>query len=114
MQCRSRDISTSLYVRGGIVRIIRLVFFFIILLLGLSFAVLNADPVKLDYYFGSWQAPLSLLLVTAMTLGVAFGILACMGILLRLKREVGKLRKSAQLAQEEITNLRALPLKGTE
>lgn len=95
-------------------RIIRLVFFFIILLLGLSFAVLNAEPVKLNYYFGSWQAPLSLLLVAAMTLGVVFGIVACMGMLLGLKREVGKLRKSAQLAQEEVENLRALPLQGTE
>ncbi len=110
----SRDISTSLYVRGGIVRIIRLLFFFIILLLGLSFAVLNAESVKLDYYFGSWQAPLSLLLAMVMTLGVVLGTLACMGMLLRLKRELSKLRKSAQLAQEEITNLRALPLKGTE
>lgn len=95
-------------------RIIRLLFFFIVLLLGLSFAMLNAEPVELKYYFGNWQTPLSLLLVTAMTLGVVFGILACMGIILRLKREVGKLRKTAQLAQEEVTNLRALPLKDPE
>ena len=95
-------------------RIVRLIFYILILLLGLTFAGLNAGPVELNYYFGSWQTPLSLLLVAAMTLGVVFGILASMGRLLRLKREVSALRKSAQLAQTEVANLRALPLKGIE
>lgn len=95
-------------------RIVRLIFYILILLLGLSFAVLNAQNISLNYYFGMWQAPLSLTLVLALALGALLGIVACLGLLMKLKREISTLQKAAKLSETELMNLRAMPLKDPE
>ncbi len=95
-------------------RIVRLIFYILILLLGLSFAVLNAQNISLNYYFGMWQAPLSLTLVLALALGALLGIVACLGLLMKLKREISTLQKAAKLSETELMNLRAIPLKDPE
>lgn len=95
-------------------RIVRLVFYILILLLGISFAVINGENISLNYYFGVWQAPLSLALVLVMALGALLGVLACLGLLMKLKNEVSTLRKAAKLSETEVMNLRAIPLKDAE
>jgi putative membrane protein len=92
-------------------RILFLVVFLVVAVFGLSFALMNAGDVQLDYYFGSFTAPLSLILVLALALGAVLGVLASIGMMLGQKREVAKLRKSVKLAEKEVSNLRALPLK---
>jgi len=74
--------------------------------------VLNAEAVEFNYYFSSRQIPLSLVLVLAMFTGAILGVLASTGVIVGLKREAAKLRKSIELAEKEITNLRAIPIKG--
>lgn len=95
-------------------RIIRFVFYILVLLLALSFAVLNADSVLLNYHFGSWRIPLSLALVVFMALGALFGIIASLGLVMKLKSEINSLRRTAKHKEAEVINLRALPLKDTE
>jgi lipopolysaccharide assembly protein A len=92
-------------------RIITFAVLLLVTLLGLTFALMNADVVQLDYYFGSVQAPLSLVVVIAIIIGAALGVLASVGIVLGQKRELAKLRKTAKIAAEEVSNLRSLPLK---
>jgi len=92
-------------------RIITFAVLLLVTLLGLTFALMNADVVQLDYYFGSFQAPLSLVVVIAIIVGAALGVLASVGIVLGQKRELAKLRKTAKIAAEEVSNLRSLPLK---
>jgi putative membrane protein len=92
-------------------RIITFVLLLLVSLLGLTFALMNAEAVQIDYYFGSVQAPLSLVVVIAIIIGAGFGVLASTGIVLGQKRELAKLRKSNKLANQEISNLRSLPLK---
>ena len=92
-------------------RIIKLILLFLIVLLGAVFAVLNADPVNFNYYFGSHELPLSLIMTLAMGVGVLLGMLACMGLMFGMKRENLQLRRKSQLASQEVNNLRALPLK---
>ena len=92
-------------------RIITFILLLLVSLLGLTFALMNAEMVKLDYYFGSLQAPLSLVVVIAIIIGAGLGVLAAMSIVVGQKRELAKLRKSARIAEEEVSNLRSLPLK---
>lgn len=92
-------------------RIIVFALLLLVSLLGLSFALMNAEPVNLDYYFGVMNAPLSLVVVIAIVIGAGLGVFASMGIVLSQKRELAKLRKSAKIAEEEVSNLRSLPLK---
>ncbi|NOX75185.1 MAG: DUF1049 domain-containing protein [Gammaproteobacteria bacterium] len=92
-------------------RIFLFVVLFLVALLGLSFALMNADPVGLSYYFGSIQAPLSLVVVLALALGAGLGVLASLGMLVNQKRELARLRRSEKMAATEVKNLRSLTLK---
>ncbi len=92
-------------------RIIKLILLMLIVMLGAVFAVLNAEPVQFNYYFGSRELPLSLVMIIVMGLGVLLGIFACMGMMFGMKRENILLKRKSQLASQEVNNLRALPLK---
>jgi len=68
-------------------------------LLALTFAVKNTDPVVVRYYLGmEWQVPLIFALLVVFCLGVASGIVAGLGYMLRLRRENARLRKQTGLS----------------
>jgi len=83
----------------------------LIVLLGIIFAVLNAEPVQLNYYFNSREMPLSLAIILSMFLGAILGVLASVVLILKYKNEISRLRKAADIAAKEISNLRAIPIK---
>jgi len=83
----------------------------LIALLGVIFAILNAEPVQFNYYFGSTQTPFSLAIVIAMLVGAMLGLLAGLGMIMKAKRQVSRLRRSAEITEKEIANLRAIPIK---
>lgn len=93
------------------VRIIYILLIVLLVVIGLVFAVLNAEPVQLNYYFGGASIPLSLLLLLAIIIGAVLGILASATVLVKNKREVAHLRKSIEIAEKEVANLRAIPLR---
>jgi putative membrane protein len=90
-------------------RILSLVFFLIVLVCGLFLGLLNAQPVRVDYYFGARELPLSLVLVAAVLLGAVCGVLAALGSIFRKSREIARLRKEIKLTGKELSNLRSLP-----
>ncbi len=92
-------------------RLIRLILFLLVMLVGAALAVMNADLVNLNYYFGSRELPLSVLLVGAVFVGAILGMVAGLGGMMRVKRENANLRRQARLASEEVNNLRSLPIK---
>lgn len=64
----------------------------IILLFGISFALLNASIVNFHYYFGTRQLPLSLLLGLSFSLGILIGWLLNFSQWLRAKRTIFSLK----------------------
>lgn len=93
------------------VRILTVVFLLILLIVGVSFSSLNSESVELNYYFGTKELPLSLSLVIAIGVGAIFGLLGSLGVIMRLKRQVMKLKKSVKSAEREASHLRATPAK---
>jgi len=93
------------------VRFLKLIFIFLIMIIGAALAVMNADPVQLNYYFGSIQLPLSVVLVGSIAAGAVLGLLATLAGFFRLKRQNVELRRKAKLASQEVNNLRAIPIK---
>jgi putative membrane protein len=91
------------------------IFKFLILLtvvaLGAGLAALNAEPVRFDYYFAVVRLPLSLILVGALAIGALLGVLAGLSVALEVRRENARLRRKARVTEQEITNLRTLPLQ---
>ena len=94
-------------------RIIGVLFFILIAVTGIAFAVQNADPVTLNYYLGSVETPLSLALVGALGLGALLGVIASTGVIFGMKREISKLRRERKNTEKEIMNLRNIPIKGS-
>lgn len=85
----------------------------VVILLGIIFAVLNAENVQLNYYFGSQELPLSLAMVMSMIVGAVLGVLASINLILRSRREISRLRKVSAMAEKEVANLRAIPIKNS-
>lgn len=92
-------------------RVIGLVVALAIVFFGLSFSVLNAQRVGLDFYFGNAEVPLSMILFIALFLGAILGVLAAFGLVLRQRREMARLRRRVSDAQKELAELRKLPIR---
>ncbi len=92
-------------------RLLGFVLLIIVIGFGLSFALLNADSVHLDYYLGTVNIPLSLALALAFALGAFFGVLAVSGVLLRQRRDLALRTRRLGQCEQELDELRKLPLK---
>lgn len=81
------------------------------IIFGIVFAVLNAENVQLNYYLDSIELPLSLVLVLAMIIGAILGIFASLSFIISSRRNASKLKRSVEVAEKEIVNLRNIPIK---
>ena len=92
-------------------RLIKLLIILVLIIIGAAFAVHNGESVVLNYYFGSQELPLSLLLIGTLIIGAIVGMVSATGSILRLKRENAALRRKSKVVAEEVENLRTIPLK---
>lgn len=92
-------------------RIISYIFLIIVIVLGITFATLNSQTVTINYYVGHRELPLSLLLVSIFAAGCIVGLIVSSWAVLKNKIKNRRLRKRLELADKEIENLRAIPLK---
>ncbi len=89
-------------------RLISYLFLLLVLLLGLSFAALNADPVAISYYIGKSMIPLSLLLVYTLGIGIFLGLFTTIFPLFRLKKENRVLKNAIAKAATTPSNTSAI------
>ena len=92
-----------------VIKFILLVFF---LILGAAFAIINDQPVELDLYFLVTSLPLSLILLLATGVGILMGAFVSAFYFMRLRRENAVLRRQSRLVEQEVKNLRSLPISG--
>lgn len=92
-------------------RIISYFLMLIILIFGMTFAILNSASVTIDYYLGHSTLPLSLLLVIVFALGCFIGMFVGVWLLIKAKIVNYRLTQRLGLAEKEIDNLRAIPLQ---
>jgi lipopolysaccharide assembly protein A len=60
----------------------------------LGFALKNMDNVAVRYFLGfEWQAPLVLVLLMFFAFGIAFGIIASIGVILAQRRRIAALTR---------------------
>jgi lipopolysaccharide assembly protein A len=82
------------------------------LLLGITFAFQNRQEIDITYYFGlQWRGSVSIALLAALTIGVVVGYLASLRMVLRMQRQLVQARKEVRQIEQEVMNLRALPIK---
>lgn len=93
-------------------RVLYVVVAIVVIFFGITFAFHNRGNVDVNYYFGiSWSGPLALALLTTLAVGVAIGFLASLRTLLRLQRQLAAARKEVRQVEQEVQNLRALPIR---
>lgn len=92
-------------------RIILSVFYLLLILLGISFAALNAASVPVNLYFTKWTLPISVLMIGMLALGVFVGFLLFFARYWRLKAEYHRLNNQLKLTEREIKNLRSIPIQ---
>lgn len=93
----------------------RVLFYLTILVLvaiGVLLARLNADEITFHFYFSSVSAPLALLLYASVVIGAFSGVILTFGWVLHTRREAVRLRKKLHVCEQEIKNLREIPIKG--
>jgi len=84
----------------------------VLLLAGIAFALHNKQIVEVGYYFGlRWDGPLSVALLTTFVLGALAGWLAGLRMVVRMQRQLVQARKEIRSIEQEVSNLRALPIK---
>ena len=94
-------------------RIIGLIFFLIVLFLGVTFAVLNAQEVAVNYYLGTSHLPLSLLIVIVLGVGVIMGWGVGFWLWLKVKAENIRLSYRTKNLEKELNQLRTSPVQET-
>lgn len=95
-------------------KVMKLLSYIVILLLvifGTMFAVLNANSVAFNYYLGQTHLALSLLLAISLFIGVLFGVCICSLRLMAQYFAIRRLRHQLKQVQQEVKNLRDIPIK---
>lgn len=92
-------------------RLFRFAVYLIVALVALVLALLNAQAVQFNYYYGQVEVPLSLIVAIGIAVGALLGVMASLGIVIKTKRQATVNRRHADIAEKELAKLRALPLK---
>ncbi len=74
-------------------RLLSLLILTFAVLLGISFAILNADLVTVHYYIGVQQVPLSILILSVLVLGIVIGLIVSFPTLVRLRMELRRVNR---------------------
>ncbi len=92
-------------------RIIMTLFYLILMVIGVSFAALNASSVPVNFYIVTFKMPVSVLMIVTLGVGIVVGFFLFLARYWRLKNEHRKLKTQLKLTEKEIKNLRAIPLQ---
>lgn len=92
-------------------RIIYLILILVVTLITVTFTLLNSQPVKVNYYFGSYEIDLLIVVVICLVIGAFLGVMAALGKVFSLKQEMSRKDKKIKITEKELENLRSLPLK---
>jgi putative membrane protein len=92
-------------------KLIRFLLGIVIALLGAAFAYLNPDEVGVNYYFGTLQLPLGVLILGLLGAGMVIGAAASLLPLVRARRQTHRMERRANVADRELQNLRTMPVK---
>ena len=85
------------------VRVLKVFFLLVIVLVGLELHVKNPQLVVIDYYLGTVQLPVSLLIACMLLLGAVLGVLVNLSVVVRLRRKIGELKRSLKSVDQQLT-----------
>ena len=89
-----------------------LLLFVVLVAFGLTFSIKNPQLIELNYYPDiAISAPVVVVLLVTLILGVVIGVLVMLVSRFSRARELKRVQKENKKLSEEIENLRGLPIK---
>jgi putative membrane protein len=88
-----------------------IIFYLLLILVGVTFAALNASSVQVNFYIKTVTMPISVLMTIVLGIGVLLGLFLFITRYWRLKVDYVKIKNQLKLTEKEIKNLRDIPLK---
>lgn len=88
-------------------------FWIVVVIIGITFSGLNSQTVAINYYLGETTLHLPILLLLTLVIGVVFGLIIALPSLLKKKNTARHLKQQIKQAEQEISNLRNIPIKET-
>lgn len=88
-------------------------FWIVVVIIGITFSGLNSQIVTINYYLGETTLHLPILLLFTLLIGVVFGLIIALPTLLKKKNTARHLKQKIKQAEQEISNLRNIPIKET-
>lgn len=80
-------------------------------LLAVAFAMLNSAGTTVDLFVFEYTLPLSIVLIATLFIGVLIGMLVAAILSMRRHAEARALKRRLALAEEELQQLRKMPIK---
>lgn len=103
--------ASSLLIGSDSMRIVTYVLWIVLILVGISFALLNSHTLPLDYFIGKTNIYFPLLFVLLLLCGAILGILALIPLLIRSQTTIHRLKHKMKILDQEVANLRRIPIK---
>lgn len=94
-------------------RFLVFIFFLVLILIFFVFTLENLDLVSLNLVFQTIQVPLGLTMLVCFVLGSFVGVLFSIGLILKNKNKARVLSKKIAITEQELANLRQLPIKSS-
>lgn len=88
-------------------------FWLVVMAFGVTFAGLNSGSVVVNYYLDEKSIRLPVLLLSVLAIGVFLGFIAMLPALLKKRCAIRRLRQHVKQIEQEVNNLRAIPIKET-
>ena len=82
----------------------------LLIIFGVTFATLNAESVKINFYLTQFNLPLSLVIVLSIAIGLVIGLLFGMIWYIKQKRKIYRLKSQLKVTEKEVDNLRTMPI----
>lgn len=92
--------------------LIKLILALVLMAIVVAFTIANSQEVQVDLGLMVPQMPMALLVLLAVGVGILLGALVSSFYFMRIKKENANLRRQSRLAQQEVKNLRNMPISG--
>lgn len=92
-------------------RYVLYVFWIIVIVLGVTFSSLNPEKITLNYYVNTQVVHLPLVLLASLVIGAFLGVVAMLPTVIRNKAKARRLNHHVKQVEQEVQNLRTMPIK---
>lgn len=95
------------------VRFLSFVISLLFILFIFIFTLENLSSITINFLVQNIQAPLGITMVICFILGMLAGLLFSISMVLKNRRRARSLAKKVEIAEQEVANLRQLPIKSS-